>query len=154
MLLERRWIEAHVPQAGSMCLLDEVLDWNADRIRCRSGSHRLADNPLRAAGRLGAACALEYAAQAAAVHASLLADAPQSAPRAGYLASVRDLQLRVLRLDDVAGNLICEAVRIAADGQGILYAFTVDREDAPSASGLVSGRLAIALDGEPPGAPA
>ena len=44
---------AHIPHHGRMCLLDEVIEWDAQHIRCRSGTHRCADNPLRSHGRLG-----------------------------------------------------------------------------------------------------
>ncbi|MGH8275573.1 MAG: 3-hydroxylacyl-ACP dehydratase, partial [Steroidobacteraceae bacterium] len=120
-----------------MCLLDEVLAWDATRIRCRSGTHRAADNPLRAHGRLGAACGIEYAAQAMAVHGALVA---ASAPLAstvsthvrgsigatvGYLASVRNVALQVTRLDDVEGELVAAAERVAGDGRTVLYEFEV-----------------------------
>ena len=54
MPLDHEWIEQHIPHKGRMCLLDEVLSWDATRIRCRSSSHRARDNPLRAHGRLRA----------------------------------------------------------------------------------------------------
>src|SRR5579864_9625666 len=113
MPLDRHWIEQHIPHEGRVCLLDEVLSWDARHIRCRSATHRTADNPLRAHGRLGAACGIEYAAQAMAVHGALVA---ASAPLAstvsrsvrsslgaavGYLASVRNVALHVARLDDL-----------------------------------------------------
>ncbi len=47
------------------------LEWDAQHIRCRSATHRLPGNPLRSQGRLGAACGIEYAAQAMAVHGAL-----------------------------------------------------------------------------------
>ncbi|HAJ12631.1 MAG TPA: 3-hydroxylacyl-ACP dehydratase, partial [Comamonadaceae bacterium] len=28
-MLDHRWIAAHIPHQGSMCLLDEVLTWDA-----------------------------------------------------------------------------------------------------------------------------
>src|SRR5215831_9800765 len=117
MPLDHDWIEQHIPHKGRMCLLDEVLSWDAARIRCRSSTHRAADNPLRAHGRLGAACGIEYAAQAMAVHGALIA---ASAPLAstvstqvrgsigatvGYLASVRNVTLNVTRLDDLEEEL-------------------------------------------------
>ena len=40
MPLDRQWIEQHIPHKGRMCLLDEVLSWDATRIRCRSATHR------------------------------------------------------------------------------------------------------------------
>jgi predicted hotdog family 3-hydroxylacyl-ACP dehydratase len=71
MRLDRSWIERNIPHHGRMCLLDEVLEWDAQHIRCRSGTHRQPDHPLRSQGRLGAACGIEYAAQAMAAHGAL-----------------------------------------------------------------------------------
>ena len=36
MHLDRTWIESNIPHKGRMCLLDEVIEWDALRIRCRS----------------------------------------------------------------------------------------------------------------------
>ena len=76
-----------------MCLLDEVLTWDATQIRCRSATHRVPDNPLRAHGRLGAVCGIEYAAQAMAVHGALVGS---SAPLASAI-SARCARARGLR---------------------------------------------------------
>jgi len=105
-----------------MCLLDAVREWSPARIRCASASHRRADHPLRADGRLGAACGIEYAAQAMAVHGALMAgdDAP---PRQGFLASVRGVEFKVDQLDDIAGELDIEAERLSGDDHNILYRF-------------------------------
>ena len=89
--LDHAWIEQHIPHKGRMCLLDAVLSWDATRIRCRSASHRTPDNPLRAHGRLGAACGIEYAAQAMAVHGALVA---ASAPLASTITTQRARQHR------------------------------------------------------------
>ena len=154
MPLDRRWIEQHIPHKGRMCLLDEVLAWDAARVRCRSSTHRAADNPLRAHGRHGAACGIEYAAQAMAVHGALIA---ASAPLAstvsshvrgsigaavGYLASVRNVALHVSRLDDLEQELIAAAERVTGDGRTVLYEFSV------SSAGrvLLSGRASIVVD--------
>jgi len=152
--LDRQWIEQHIPHKGRMCLLDEVLSWDAERIRCRSLTHRSADNPLRAHGRLGAACGIEYAAQAMAVHGALIA---ASAPLAstvsthvrgsigatvGYLASVRNVSLQVSRLDDLEEQLIAAAERVTGDGRTVLYEFTVTSCDRV----LLSGRASIVFD--------
>jgi predicted hotdog family 3-hydroxylacyl-ACP dehydratase len=141
MPLDHAWLLAHLPHQSSMCLLDAVSDWDAQRIRCRASSHRLADNPLRAHDRLGATCGIEYAAQAMAAHGALLA-AADSAPRAGYLASVRGVDLQVARLDDIAADLNIEAERLSGDDNTILYCFRV------SAAGreLLSGRATVVLD--------
>jgi predicted hotdog family 3-hydroxylacyl-ACP dehydratase len=146
--LDRAWLLAHLPHQGSMCLLDAVTDWDAQHIRCAASSHRAPGNPLRAHDRLGAACGIEYAAQAMAAHGALLA-AADSAPRAGYLASVRSVDLHVARLDDIAADLDVEAERLSGDDNVILYGFHV------SAAGrlLLSGRATVMLDADKSGNP-
>jgi len=154
MPLDRQWIEQHIPHKGRMCLLDEVLSWDATRIRCRSETHRTADNPLRAHGRLGAACGIEYAAQAMAVHGALVAaSAPLSSTvstsirasigaRVGYLASVRNVALQVMRLDELEADLIALAERITGDSRTVLYEFSVWGAEQQ----LLSGRASIVFD--------
>ena len=137
--LDHDWIESHIPHRGSMCLLDEVLSWDEVRIRCRATSHRLPDNPLRAHGRLGAACGVEYAAQAMAVHGAIMAHVAGTQPRAGLLTSVRNLVLRVSRLDDLDSDLIASAERLAGDDGSTLYDFTV----SGGGQELLSGRASI-----------
>ncbi|CAG9170647.1 hypothetical protein LMG23992_01689 [Cupriavidus laharis] len=145
--LDRAWIAARIPHWGSMCLLDSVLDWDSDFIRCQAVSHRNADNPLRTHGRLAAVCGVEYAAQAMAVHGAALQQDAQR-PRMGYLASVRKLVLDVDRLDDIDGPLTIEAHRISGEGANVLYAF----EASGSGKRLLSGRAAVILDVALPGA--
>ena len=73
ILLQQADIARRIPHQGRMCLLDAVTEWDGAHIVCQASSHRASDNPLRAEGRLGAACGVEYAAQAMAVHGALLA---------------------------------------------------------------------------------
>ena len=129
-----------------MCLLDAVTAWNDTRIVCRTGSHRASDNPLRAQGRLGAACGVEFAAQAMAVHGALLAeresDGGGAVPRVGYLASVRSVNLHVQRLDTIVADLTVTAERLLGDANHILYRFNI--EAGPQL--LLEGRAAVVLD--------
>jgi predicted hotdog family 3-hydroxylacyl-ACP dehydratase len=138
------WIARHVPHQGSMCLLNAVDAWDQQHIECRASSHRAADNPLRAFGRLGAACGIEYAAQAMAVHGALLAPPDSASARAGYLVSVRGARLRVGRLDDIAADLQVQAQCLTHNNNHILYQFSV------SAAGrlLLDGRAAVVLDAD------
>jgi predicted hotdog family 3-hydroxylacyl-ACP dehydratase len=138
----RAWIEAHIPHQGRMCLIDEVLEWSPERIRCASLGHRAADHPLRAHGRLGAACGVEIVAQAMAVHGALLAARGGERPATGLLASVRGLRMHVARLDDVQTALICDAARMAGDSGVALYEFELRSLSQP----LVSGRATVVLD--------
>jgi predicted hotdog family 3-hydroxylacyl-ACP dehydratase len=142
MPLPRSWIEAHIPHQGRMCLIDEVREWSSERIRCASSGHRAPDHPLRAHGRLGAACGVELAAQAMAVHAALTASRSGARPSGGLLASLRAVRMHVARLDDVQAELICDAVRMAGDGNTALYEFELHAEARP----LLSGRAAVVID--------
>jgi len=148
-MLDRAAIAARIPHQGSMCLLDAVLAWDSGQIHCRASSHRQPDNPLRAAARLGAACGIEYAAQAMAVHGALLAPAG-APPRPGYLASVRSVQLAVDRLDDLVQDLDIVAERLSGDEHNILYHFRVEH----AGDLLLSGRAAVMLVAQPESSPA
>jgi predicted hotdog family 3-hydroxylacyl-ACP dehydratase len=145
MRLNRPWIEARIPHQGRMCLLDEVIDWNAHRIRCRTGTHRALDNPLRAHGRLGIACGVEYAAQAMALHGALASGTDAGGgvrSHVGLLASVRDVRLHVPRLDDIESDLMCEVTHLAGDGLTALYEFALRDADRH----LLGGRASVVLD--------
>lgn len=140
--LNHAWIAGHIPHQGNMCLLDNVVHWDSQHIQCRASSHRSADNPLRSRDQLGAACGIEYAAQAMAVHGALLAPADSNRPRAGFLVSVRGTTLHVPRLDDIGADLDIEAVCISSDDGHILYQFSLH------AAGrlLLDGRAAVVLN--------
>src|SRR5665647_1765019 len=127
-----------------MCLLGGVEAWDPQRIQCRASSHRATDNPLRMNHRLGAACGIEYAAQAMAVHGALLAPPGSINARVGYLVSARGIQLHVLRLDDIVADLLVEATCITRSGNNILYQFNI------SAAGhlLLDGRAAVVLNAD------
>ena len=142
--LDHDWIACHIPHQGSMCLLDGVEAWDPQRIAGRASSHRAADNPLRSHNRLGAACGIEYAAQAMAVHGALLAPPDSIGARVGYLVSVRGTQLHVARLDDIAADLRVEATCITRSENNILYQFSV------SAAGqlLLDGRAAVVINAD------
>ncbi len=140
-LPDHAWIAAHIPHSGAMCLLDAVLAWDDARIRCTASSHRDAANPLRAQGRLAAICGIEYAAQAMAVHGALLGDTG-ARPRAGLLASVRDVEAHVARLDTVDAPLCIEAERLGAAHSTILYRFALHGGERL----LLTGRAAVMLD--------
>ena len=134
-------IEALIPHAGTMCLLERVLYWDAQSIRCAASSHRSPNNPLAVDGWLGAACAIEYAAQAMALHGGLAGTVGER-PRLGYLASVRALTLYRHRLDDLEDDLIIEAQQLAGEGPRVAYGFTVTSGGAK----VAEGRATVLLD--------
>lgn len=124
VVLDRAGIAARIPHQGSMCLLDAVIDWDGSGIRCRANSHLDPDNPMRMDGRLGAACGIEYAAQAMAVHGALNAG-QDTAPRKGYVTRVQQVTLHCDRLDDCATALTIEADHQMGNDQVVRYEFRV-----------------------------
>ncbi len=140
--LDRDGIAARVPHHGSMCLLERLEHWSATEILCSATSHTLADNPLRTPSGLLSVTAIEYAAQAMALHGALIAP-PGTAARPGYLASVRNVRLTVPRLDRIVGSLQVRAERLAGDARQILYGFAVSDEHGAL---LVDGRAVVVLD--------
>lgn len=144
MPLDRAWIESRIPHRGRMCLLDYVVAWTPERIVCSSGGHRDPHHPLRAHGRLGIACGIELASQAMALHGAILSEGTAGTPRAGLLAGVRGVRMRVARLDDVQSELICDALRIAGDRSTALYEF----ELRAAGRELLSGRATVVFDAD------
>jgi predicted hotdog family 3-hydroxylacyl-ACP dehydratase len=143
--IDRHWLEHHLPHRGRMCLLEEVLGWDMTQIRCRAASHRHSDNPLRTRGCLPAACGIEYAGQAMAAHGALMAGLLGAPARPGYLASVRHLDLRVTRLDDLTEDLTIGAERVAHDEATALYVFAITcagHELLTGRAGIVFGTFA------------
>ena len=126
-----------------MCLLDCVEHWDGASIVCTTRTHLDPNNPLRNRGRLSAVCAVEYAAQAMAVHGALSSSMPSVA---GYLISVRALRLTVQRMDDVRGPLEITATRIMGDGDSATYEFIMRADSAE----LLNGRASVFL-GKPGG---
>lgn len=140
--LDRAGIAQRIPHSGSMCLLERLEGWDADAIHCSTITHAHGDNPLRTESGLLAPNAIEYAAQAMALHGGLLA-AEGSTPSAGFLASARNVKLAVARLDDIEGALQVRAKRLSGDDRQILYEFTVKAEDGRS---LAEGRAVVVLN--------
>ncbi|MDJ0805481.1 MAG: hypothetical protein QNJ78_01475 [Gammaproteobacteria bacterium] len=143
-MLDRIALCRLIPHAGGMCLLDEVLNWDQDSVVCLSRSHRRGDNPLRELAGLDGMHAIEYGAQAMAVHGGLLAKASGSPIQAGYLVSVSNVKLRVDRLDLIESPLIVSARQLMADGGNLLYQFEVSAES----TSVATGRAAVIARGE------
>jgi len=145
-LLDVAGIRALIPHAGRMALLDALDAWDATAIRCTATGHTAPDHPLRSAGGLLAPAAIEYAAQAAALHGGLTAagSASGTGVRGGLLASARAVQFHRLRLDDLPGPLTITAERQAGDARQWLYAFVITHGGQP----VAEGRLTVVLEPE------
>ena len=122
-----------------MCLLDEVIDWDAHSITCLARNHMILAHPLRWRDRLPVTAGIEYAAQGMAVHGALLGGARG---QTGYLASVRNVRFHAERLDDVGAELEIRCQRLHGDASSVLYAFTLRAGERA----LLEGRAAVVLD--------
>ena len=138
MKLDRVGIERRVPHAGTMCLLDAVMQWDATSITCIACAPG-ATHPLARDGTVPAVAAVEYAAQATAVHGALLDT--QVAPRAGMLAKLSEVELHTLCIPADRGPLNVRAELLNRGASGCLYAFEV----AGNRQRIASGRLLVAF---------
>ncbi len=151
--LDHAAIAALIPHQGPMCLLDRVVAWDATRIECVAVNHRDPRHPLRSASGLLASAAIEYAAQAMAVHGALCAAAAGDRAAPGLLASARDVRLARWRLDDLPpatpDELVVTNEFLAADATRLLCTFRLHHGGRE----LASGRVAVVLDTLPAAAP-
>lgn len=117
---------AHIPHSGSMCLLDELVSWDARSIRCHALHTTDPGNPLRRNGRLAAVHLVEYAGQAAALHGGLLARQQGVELVPSGLAAIRDLELHIETLDEIPPPLIIDVGCIFNTGASSVYAFCIE----------------------------
>ena len=142
-MIDKQQIARLVPHAGTMCLLDAVVEWDGGRIHCTTTTHRANDNPLRHNGRLGILAGVEYAAQAMALHGALAASDAEctGAARSGFLASLRSVTCHADRLDLLPAPIIVEAERLHGNTDRAIYRFALSHRG----SVLLSGRAAVVL---------
>ena len=137
--IKKAEIRTLIPHSGTMCLLDEVTQWDDRSITCVTNTHRDPANPLRRDGRLSAVHAFEYGAQAAAVHGGLRARLVGATAPPGYLAALRDAHVHAARLDDITSPLQICANRLFGDGANTIYECRISAADRL----LAKGRIAI-----------
>jgi predicted hotdog family 3-hydroxylacyl-ACP dehydratase len=149
-----------LPHAGEMCLLDTVESWDDTTIRCMTQTHLQPQHPLRMmagthrighrSDKLSSVHLVEYAAQAMAIHGTLLANRDQqseSVPRVqpGRIGALRDVKFHVAALDDLNDVVVIEARRRLANSDGLIYEFTARHHQQL----LCEGRVIIALSPAP-----
>lgn len=145
-MLTRTEFAPLIPHAGSMCLLDGVLAWDAATIHAVSESHARGDHPLRGADGLHAVHLAEYGAQAMAVHGALRDRAHGATQvKPGRLVSLRDVRMEVEYVAVTGGRLDVHAECLYADDAGAQYAFRVEQGGRL----LASGRAAVIHPREP-----
>jgi len=122
-----------LPHTGAMILIDEIVACDDTSIVCATSRHRDPENPMRDDGRLSSLAAVEFAAQAMALHGALRCSPPKPLVD-GRLVTVRDVELAIADLDAAAAPLRIECVMEAASADASGYAFTI------SAAGVLVAR--------------
>ena len=145
--LDHAAIAGRIPHAGAMCLLERVLDWDASGLAClgRVVTGDDGPHPLARVGRLPSVAAIEYAAQAMALHGGLIleqaGDGNPPPPSRGFLAGLRGVHLSRRWIPVGTGPLRIRVDRFAGDALQVLYDFTVTG-DGP----IAAGRAVVVLD--------
>jgi predicted hotdog family 3-hydroxylacyl-ACP dehydratase len=125
-----------------MCLIDSVLNWDESQIQCIATSHRETNNPLRERNELSSLCGIEYAAQSMAVHGALLYE--NRARIEGLLLTVKDVLLKVQRLDNISHALIFDSKILMADDNMFNYEFRVTANN----NDLITGKASVFYTGK------
>jgi predicted hotdog family 3-hydroxylacyl-ACP dehydratase len=130
-----------IPHDGAMRLLGGIVSWDTASIRCSATSHTDPANPLRDNGVLSAVHALEYAAQAIAIHAGRKkSDRGRAPPELVYVASFRAVEIHPGVLDEGGGSsLDIQAWCVAILPNGWNYDFSV----ASDALVLARGKMMV-----------
>ncbi|MDX2507533.1 MAG: hydroxymyristoyl-ACP dehydratase [Gammaproteobacteria bacterium] len=135
-LLNKQDIEQRLPHAGKMSLLHKVIRSDQNSLTAQAISHMESDNPLRIEGKIAMVNGIEYAAQAMAVHGSLLSET-----RAGYLATVRNIDIKVPYFPETGSPLIIAVQLLMSNDNGFTYQFHLSCEQ----QSLISGKITVFL---------
>jgi predicted hotdog family 3-hydroxylacyl-ACP dehydratase len=130
-----------IPHERAMCLLDSVTDWDDEHIECSSSSHLGQDNPLLDEHhRLNCVNAIEYGAQAAAIHGILVARKSGSQPpTSGVLVQVKNMHIKDCDLTQLSSDMDIHARRIYSDSTSMVYTITINCQSEL----LLDGRIMI-----------
>jgi predicted hotdog family 3-hydroxylacyl-ACP dehydratase len=146
-MIAKHSLDLLLPHQGDMSLLENVIHWDTQVISCLANSHNKPNNPLRKNNQLASVNAIEYAAQAMAIHSTLISQQnnSQNQPRLGFLATASKVKLWVDRLDTIQDDLRVNANCLTASADGSLYAFEISAQNQMLASGQALVMLASEL---------
>ncbi|MCW8929331.1 MAG: 3-hydroxylacyl-ACP dehydratase [Gammaproteobacteria bacterium] len=142
IILDHINIEERLPHSGKMSLLDKVIQSDNISLTALANSHLNADNPLRLNGTISTINGIEYAAQAMAIHGSLLSDISQ----AGYIVSVRNIEIKKPFLPDIKSiekqePLLIYVKQLMSNENGFTYQFDISCEQ----ESFISGKITVFL---------
>lgn len=146
-------IAARIPHGAPLCMLDGVERCTEDAIVCISRQLPHAEHPLDATSELTGLILIEYAAQAAALHAALVANSEglsasgAAAARPAYIGAVKDVELHAAISDNQAPLQIHANCELAS-AAGAIYAVKIICRAVPIMSGRLILSQASAAQGE------
>ena len=123
ILIDKKELSSLIPHAGTMCLNDAVLSWDKESLICIADTHQEKSNPLAKDHKLSSVHAIEYCAQAMAIHGGLLAREQGNKLAPGYLAAVRDVKLKYEFLDEIKSTLYISVKQLVAQAGNLIYEF-------------------------------
>lgn len=138
-ICEESEIRSLLLHSGRMVLWQSVTAWDDNTLQCRTQTHSDPLNPLRLDARLSSLHLGEYGAQMMAIHGALLArkrDGSKLLP--GVLTSLRDFEMQLSHIDNIAAPLIGSAKLLLSSAAGSIYEFEIHADDQQLASGRVS----------------
>ena len=104
-----------------MSMLDSVIDWSDNSITCVTSTHRHASNPLMVGANLPSLCLIEYGAQAAAVHAALVANRVDGQGKPAYIGNLKNIEWKEALVDSALPTLTITANLVASSASGAIY---------------------------------
>jgi predicted hotdog family 3-hydroxylacyl-ACP dehydratase len=137
-MMGRAEIERLLPQKAAMCLVDTVLETTRDGIVCTADASR-DGHPLRERQGVSVVHAIEYGAQAAALH-RLLTGREAFVP-GGLLLQVKNAKFHAQWLDRLPQPLRVTASCLVASSEAASYRFEVRAGDTVAASGDLTLKL-------------
>ncbi len=137
-VLGRREIERLLPQKAAMCLIDSVSAHEGSALLCLADAAR-DDHPLRESEGVAVEHAIEYGAQAAALHRCLTSH--QRSAAGGLLLQIRKAEFLVRWLDRLPQPLQISAHCLLASSEAANYRFEIRGGQTVAARGELTLKL-------------
>lgn len=127
MILDKTQIAELIPHGPGMSLIDRVIECDAEHIVCATDSHRSKSNPLLSNGKLASIVLIEYASQAAAIHAALNQH-EFTRGKPAYIGSVKNITLHTDYINHISETLLLESQCLLANPNGAVYEFNINQQ--------------------------
>ncbi len=128
-----------LPHGNGMSLIREVITCDQESIQCFGRSHNDSDNPLfSGTGNFSSITLVEYAAQGAAIHASLQ-KSNLGLSRPAFIGALKNIDIIQTHIPASSMKLLVVLNAEHLGANGAIYQFEVSADEAL----LISGRLTL-----------